>query len=736
MQNNPQISRKKKLWNGLLVGAEPDIVSCFAIWVLIAFVSLLLLARGRFKKSFRGKTKESKKQMKNKILSLVLFLVVAQVFGQEAPVLDNLEVEAYKFEFDELSVPSNNTYISRDDILNSSAVSVTEILQNKANLVFRSTTASSLNGDIAMRGYGENSMSRILVMVNSRKINPADLGAVNWLQIPLDNIESVEVLRGSHSAIYGNGAVAGVIKIKTLKGKDENSIGARLVAGSYGLYSLNLNLLGSYGDFYASVEGSILYDDGYRDNSTQKNNSINASIGYDFNEKQSLEFSINYSDNYIEFPGSLSWDDALNNPRKSTLTLPQNGNQDLGLVTATFKNKSAIGEGEISFGANLRYMQWTMWGTWYDNDQYGYSINAKQDVEVREDLKLFAGFDFNFDDIKYDAFLEDTRLNKTEFSNVNRVTIGAYLGADYEPIEKFTISSAFRYEAAYTSGKDTRYDASTISKRIFDGTQWISNPNYKNPPTVISQFDESMWQTGLAANIGLNYRINDNTSVFFRFDQIYRYPSTDEIAEYQGYGGFARPFNPDLDPEHGQNYEVGAKYFYEGFSCVVNFFYQHLNNEITFDAIRSENINLPPTERYGLDFSMSYDDEFWGASVMASIVDARFTSGQYKNCRIPLVPFYTITNMLYIKPLENLTISAKMRYLSDEVQGLDFTNEYRKIPDYCVFDFQINYKPCKYAEVFFAVDNAFDKRYISAGWYGGFYPACGRFFKVGVNLKY
>lgn len=668
-------------------------------------------------------------------LALLLFWA-AQALCEDAPVLDELEVEAYDFGFDALGVPSNNTYISRDEILNASAVSVAEILQNKANIVFRSTSGSSINGDIAMRGYGENSMSRILVLVDSRKLNPADLGSINWLQIPLDNIESVEVLRGSHSAVYGNGAVAGVIKIKTLKGGDENRFGARFVAGSYGLYSLNLNYRGGYGDFYASLEGSILRDDGYRDNSSQKNNSINASLGYDFSDKQSLEFSINYSDNYIEFSGALTWEDAFENPRKSSLVFPQNGNQDLGLIAASFKNKSSIGDGEVFFGANLRDMHWSMSGTWYDNRQYGYSLTAKQDFEIRENLKLFAGLDFNFDNINYDAFLEAERLNKTEVSDINRATIGAYAGGEFEAWENFSITSAFRYEAAYTSGEDTRFDKDTIPEYILRKGQWVKNPYYQNPPAVLSHFDEDMWQSGLAANIGLNYRISDEASVFFRFDQIYRYPSTDEIADYQGYGGFARPFNSDLDPEHGQNYEIGVKYFCGGVSCVLNFFYQRLNNEITFDGAHSENINLPPTERYGIDFSISYDSDFWGASSMVSVLDARFCSGQYKNKKIPLVPSYTITNLIYVKPLENLTISARMRYLGDEVQGLDFKNEYRKIPDYCVFDFQANYKPCKYAEVFVAVENAFDKRYISAAWLGGFYPACGRVFKVGVNLRY
>ena len=125
-----------------------------------------------------------------------------------------------------------------------------------------------------------------------------------------------------------------------------------------------------------------------------------------------------------------------------------------------------MGDGEVFFGANLRDMRWSMSGTWYDNRQCGYSLNAKHDFEVRENLKLFAGLDFNFDDIKYNAFLEAERLNKTEISDISRATIGAYVGGECEAWENFSITSAFRYEAAHTSGEDTRFDKDTIPEYI------------------------------------------------------------------------------------------------------------------------------------------------------------------------------------------------------------------------------------------------------------------------------
>lgn len=90
-----------------------------------------------------------------------------------------------------------------------------DILEKEANVRFRSVVGSNASGDLSMRGFGENSQTRVLIMVDGQKFNRPDMGAINWLQIPLSDIESVEVLRGPMSALYGAAAEAGVIKIKT-----------------------------------------------------------------------------------------------------------------------------------------------------------------------------------------------------------------------------------------------------------------------------------------------------------------------------------------------------------------------------------------------------------------------------------------------------------------------------------------------------------------------------------------
>ena len=113
---------------------------------------------------------------------------------------------------------------------------------------------------------------------------------------------------------------------------------------------------------------------------------------------------------------------------------------------------------------------------------------------------------------------------------------------------------------------------------------------------------------------------------------------------------------------------------------------------------------------------------------------AEFRSGKYSGNAVPLVPQYATSATLYIKPLEWITLSATFNYVGPQPQGNDYLNAYRKIPGYCTVDFQALFEVCRYGSVFLAVENAFDKNYVSAAWVGSIYPAIGRVLKAGVKV--
>lgn len=207
-------------------------------------------------------------------------------------VLDEFVVTAFRVgESDPLSQALNSTYIGRDKIEESAALNIVDVLEKQANVRFRSVVGSNATGDLSMRGFGENSQTRILVMVDGQRFNRPDMGAINWLQIPLSDVESVEVLRGPMSALYGASAEAGVIKIKTRRpSEDGYSFFGEAVYGSYSTYNLAARASGREGDWFFSAGVNDYQTDGWRENSEAWARSANVSLGYDINEKKFARF--------------------------------------------------------------------------------------------------------------------------------------------------------------------------------------------------------------------------------------------------------------------------------------------------------------------------------------------------------------------------------------------------------------------------------------------------------------
>jgi len=681
-----------------------------------------------------GKIKMQKTRLKHQLSLLILLLSGTTVFGQEeqkieqetvkaesvevAPVpeasLEEYSVTAYRFGVANLDVPANSTIIDRARIENSTASNVAELLQQEANIINRSTQGSSALSELAMRGFGENSQQRVLVIVDGQRFNRSDMGALNWQQIAVANIESVEVLRGSHSAIYGNNAVAGVIKITTKKVAKENTASGSVTVGNYGMYKLNGNFSVRYEDYFLTGNVNRFYEDGYRDNSRNWTNSYNLSLGKDFSESTRLVLTGNYADSKFQLPGGLSWAQFNDNPRQS-VNPDDFVDMKTTLSTATFTTSSDFGEGEIGIGANTRNMKnhMTSWFSYSKNDQWAITVTPRYKFNISDDAHVIVGFDGLYDNVEYRGFTSGSFSSVSSTGDLYRTSFAPYIAGDITPIENLTLTAAFRYEAAKTSAN------------------YIDSMN---------AYNEDVWQDGFAANFGVNYKLDKNSSVFFRFDQLYRYPNLDEIASYQGYL-MPIPFNKDLDPEVGQNYEIGYKYMDENWTAVANLFVQYLKNEIAYDGmVTFMNMNLDETLRYGFDAELRYDDDFWGASMYASIVKSEFLNGINKGKEVPLVPMFHGVVAAYVKPLEWVTFTVRGNFFDEQFSGSDFGNEFKKIPAYATLDFQADIRFCRYGSVFFAIENALDKKYVgmafASAWGDTVHPGIGRTLKAGLRFQF
>src|SRR4030043_232451 len=115
------------------------------------------------------------------------------------------------------TTPANVTVITREEIEKSNSQTVIDLVRTEVGVVVRDYYGTGKTASVDIRGFGETGPLNTLVLVDGRRVNEIDLSGVDWTQIPLDQIERIEILRGPGSVLYGDNAVGGVINIITRK---------------------------------------------------------------------------------------------------------------------------------------------------------------------------------------------------------------------------------------------------------------------------------------------------------------------------------------------------------------------------------------------------------------------------------------------------------------------------------------------------------------------------------------
>ena len=134
---------------------------------------------------------------------------------EDGPIeLETIYVTASRFDTDAAAIPASISLIDTNTINAKAATSVADLLGD-VGVLMRSYTGNPTQSTIDMRGYGESGNLNVLVLVDGRRVNAPDMSGINWLNMPLASVDKIEVLRGSQSALYGNNAGGGVIKITT-----------------------------------------------------------------------------------------------------------------------------------------------------------------------------------------------------------------------------------------------------------------------------------------------------------------------------------------------------------------------------------------------------------------------------------------------------------------------------------------------------------------------------------------
>lgn len=143
-------------------------------------------------------------------------------------------VSASRVGQDPLDSPSTVTVLTADDIRLSGVLDVPDLLRRVVGVEI--ANMASGQPDVAIRGFQREMNNKVLVLIDGRSTYLDFIGTTIWSALPvtLEELERVEVIRGTGSAVYGANAVTGVINLIT-RAPGEGGQVVRVSGGSPGL---------------------------------------------------------------------------------------------------------------------------------------------------------------------------------------------------------------------------------------------------------------------------------------------------------------------------------------------------------------------------------------------------------------------------------------------------------------------------------------------------------------------
>lgn len=664
---------------------------------------------------------------------------------------DAVVINATRFPEDARRLPASVTVLSAEDIQNSAARTLPELLSEQAGVTmkdFYGNNAASTAVDL--RGFGATATQNTLVLVDGRRVTDADLSGVQWAAIPLAAVERIEILRGTGAVLYGDGATTGVVNIVTRsplkQGRRAEALGR---VASYGTVEGQL-----YGSTTTQAFGisAVLhgYDsEGYRDNNRNEQQNAGVNLRWDLSESY-LDLRLGLDRQDLQLPGarrvqpSVGLDEYTTDPRGAQTPLDWSS-RDGERAGATFGTR--IGEAELTVGADWRGKDQVSYF-----DQSGFPVTRDDRLDLaaltprvrapfalggmRHTLTLGA----DWYAWRYDSRRSDLPENLGQ--PINRVRVdqdvqGYYLQDAIQLAPASLLTLGWREERV-------KYDATDVLDPTAPGAGFATQA----PPVQETQ-QQHAWE------IGLRQALAAGTALFVRAQRSFRFVNADEI--YEDDVSFSKQFQI-LRPQTAHTYELGAERRLGTVFARATLFRMDVEDEIHLDPFTTGvgNRNLPPSRRQGVELESS-----WRATPALKLAagyaytDAKYLEGTLPGGpfvigtglpiagkHVPLVPEHKLNLSIAWDIDPRTRLSGALTALSDQYMDNDEPNTLgAKIPAYAVVDAKLA-RDFGWGRLAAAVNNAFDERYYTYAVRSQFvadryavYPLPGRTFSLALELR-
>lgn len=614
---------------------------------------------------------------------------------------------------EEIASASSKEIYTAKDISRSGSSSLFNFLSQHTSINILPSYGNKSAPLIDIRGYGiESGYQNVVVTVDGERINNIDMSAQIIGSIPLSSIANIEIIRGSGSIRHGDGAMGGVINITT-SDYIENSIQTSF--GSDGLNNNNINIGYKGEKFSIGLSASDDSNDGQSKEDTQGNKAEST------NQYNKLKINIDpTSDLNIKLVSSnvrsnLFYVGALTKAEFDTDPSQNSGNKYTNYDYNIDRNSIGLNY-KINPLLNLKmsYFQENRSNHFipsyssaiivYDYDTEGFNLTLPF---VGEKLTVTPGLEL---------------LNGQRKDSVGKVTKdnkAYYVETELQVNTKTIISAGARHEQV-----DYKYNGSSALTT-----------------------DESL----NAYDIGVNYAISDQLSVFSNYNQAFQAPDVDRffVGVYPAPSFIlsGRAFNGFIDPAKSNTLNIGFTHRMKQNSLSLTSYYSKVEDEIFYNPNSFVNENIDNSKKYGLELqnTMQLNDKL-SANLTYNYVKAEIGSnaqGLTDGNDMPGVPRQMALVNINYQFTTNGYVNLSHAWKEKTYIFSDFSNSSsQKQPQYNSTDLSFNYavnnfKMTNKMEVFCAVTNIFEQKNAVQGYANGLYPFnFERAFMAGLKINF
>ncbi len=388
-------------------------------------------------------------------------------------------------------------------------------------------------------GFSYGAGSRVLILMDDIPMLQADAGSANWNDLPIENVEQVEVLKGAASALYGSSAMNGIVNLRTAYAKDKPETKAALYYTSYRnpedtskiwwgdkrpySYGTTVSHKRKLGKLDLVLSGLSLETQSFNQNTFDKYSRI--VIGTRYNITDRLSVGVNTNFNKGTSSSFFYWKNGTAGAYQATAST----------ISETKKLRYTIDPFVTYFDKSGNRHK--LLGRFYSVDnnsnqnqsnhsQLSYGEYQFQRAFKQSDMVLTAGV------VGMNTFVDALLYGDTTYTASN---LAGYIQLDKKFFKKLSFSTGVRYE--FNQIKSPEKVAGVV----------IPNGVAKESKPVL--------------RVGLNYQAAPYTYFRASVGQAYRFPTIAEkfVKTSIGTGGIKIIPNPSLTSETGWTTEVGVK---------------------------------------------------------------------------------------------------------------------------------------------------------------------------------